>query len=94
MTLQLAENLMALRFKTQKATKEDKAHEKKLLSLRESIEDSKQKLLSAQDNFNNVTEPKLIDFYIYKIQSEQSRYEQLLLEYRHEERSYICSSAE
>ncbi|MBR5155122.1 MAG: DUF2508 family protein [Clostridia bacterium] len=94
MTLELAQNIMFFRFKTQKLTQEDKLHLEKLRLLREDIEDSKNKLKSAQDNFNNVTEPKLIDFYIYKIQAEQSRFSQLLAEYRNEEKILSCASSQ
>lgn len=93
MVMQLAERLPIFRSFLQKASLEDKLHEERLSALRESIENSKQKLNFAYDNFNNVIEPKLIDFYVYKIQSEQSRYEQLLSEYRTEELRYIHSSA-
>ncbi len=86
MTLDLAQNTIFSRFKIRKSTIEDKLHAEKLCQLRQDIEDSKTKLKSAQDNFNNVTEPKLIDFYIYKIQAEQSRFSQLLAEYRKEEK--------
>ncbi len=93
MTLQFIDALPFLGFKLQKDTLEDKLHAQKLHALRKSLDDCKKKLHYAQDNFNNVTEPRLIDFYIYKIQAEQSRYEQLLMEYRKEESSYIHASA-
>ncbi|MBR2453010.1 MAG: DUF2508 family protein [Clostridia bacterium] len=51
-------------------------------ALRSSIEHTKANLAYAIENFNNVTEPKLVDFYIYRIQSEQTRFEQLLAEYK------------
>ena len=94
MVLQLAESLPFLGMFSQKISPEERLHEKKLSALKEEIEDSKVKLRFAHENFNNVCEPKLIDFYIYKIQSEQSRYEQLLLEYREEEQRYIHSVSE
>ncbi len=62
--------------------KSDKIYEKRINELKSNIEDTKSELNLAMENFNNVTEPKLIDFYIYKIQSEQTRYEQLLSEYK------------
>lgn len=62
--------------------KPDKIYEKRINELKSNIEDTKSELNLAMENFNNVTEPKLIDFYIYKIQSEQTRYEQLLTEYK------------
>lgn len=57
-------------------------HIKKLAELKEHIEYAKSEMDYAVSNFNNVTEPKLIDYYIYKLQSEQNRYEQLLSEYK------------
>ncbi len=93
MTLELAQNIMFFRSKAQKLTKENKLQLEKLRLLKEDIEDSKAKLKSAQDNFNNVTEPKLIDFYIYKIQAEQSRFSQLLTEYRNQEKILVYSSS-
>jgi hypothetical protein len=93
MALQFAEKLPIIRITSHKTTESDRLHEQKLSILREGIEEAKQKLRSAQRNFDFVTEPKLIDFYIYKIQAEQSRYEQLLLEYRTEEQNYIHTSA-
>ncbi|MBQ9757807.1 MAG: DUF2508 family protein [Clostridia bacterium] len=59
-------------------TQKDKQRE----SLKASIEHTKANLAYAIENFNNVIEPKLIDFYIYRIQSEQTRFEQLLAEYK------------
>ena len=50
--------------------------------LKSNIEHTKTNLAYAIENFNNVTEPKLVDFYIYRIQSEQTRFEQLLAEYK------------
>lgn len=41
---------------------------------------SKLELEAAMDNFNNVTDPKLIDFYIYRIQSEEARFGKILSE--------------
>ena len=92
MTLQFIQALPFLQFTLGKNTIEERLHREKLADLKRNIDDSKEKLLYAQENFNNVTEPKLIDFYIYEIQAEQSRYEQLLIEYRNEELSYIHSS--
>ncbi len=62
--------------------KVDKTHELHLQELKQNIEHTKSELLCAMENFNNVTEPKLIDFYIYKIQSEQTKYDQLICEYK------------
>ncbi len=94
MTLDLAQSSVFSRFKTQKATLEDKLHVEKLRLLKSDIDDCKTKLKSAQENFNNVTEPKLIDFYIYKIQAEQSRFSQLLTEYRKEEQYFSIISSQ
>ncbi len=94
MTLDLAQNPIFSRFRVQKPTHTDKLHLEKLRLLKLDIEDSKIKLKSAQDNFNNVTEPKLIDFYIYKIQAEQSRFSQLLSEYRKEEQLSSVNSSQ
>jgi len=66
--------------------KTEKVHEKQIRELKSNIEHSRAELASAIENFNNVTEPKLIDFYIYRIQSEQTRFEQLLCEYKAIER--------
>ena len=60
----------------------DKAYDNHINQLKANINNAKQELHIAIENFNNVTEPRLIDFYIYKIQSEQTRYEQLLSEYK------------
>ena len=84
MTLDLVQNTIFSRLKIKNPTIADRLQEEKLHILKAEIEDSKTKLKSAQENFNNVTEPKLIDFYIYKIQAEQSRYSQLLSEYRNQ----------
>lgn len=63
-------------------SKPDPAHEKRINELKSNIEHTRAEMHFAMENFNNVTEPKLIDFYIYKIQSEQTRYEQLISEYK------------
>ncbi len=94
MTLDLAQNNVFSRLKLQKPTIEDKLRLEKLRLLKADIEDCKIKLKSAQENFNNVTEPKLIDFYIYKIQAEQSRFSQLLSEYRKEEQCLCLASSQ
>lgn len=92
MVLQFAESLPFFKIFSEKISEEERLHEEKLRSLKEGVESCRQKLRFAHENFNNVSDPKMIDFYIYKIQSEQSRYEQLLFEYRTEEQSYIHSS--
>ncbi len=62
--------------------KPDKTYEKRINELKSNIEQTRTEMNRAMENFNNVTEPKLIDFYIYRIQSEQTRYEQLISEYK------------
>ncbi len=62
--------------------KTDETYERHLNELISSIEYTKSELKCAMENFNNVTEPRLIDFYIYKIQSEQNHYDQLICEYK------------
>jgi len=62
--------------------REEEQKRKQLLKLKESIDYTKAEIDSAMQNFNNVKEERLVDFYIYKIQAEQSRYDQLILEYR------------
>lgn len=71
--------------------KVNKMREAQIRELLFNIEDSKSEIKLAMDNFNNVTEPKLIDYYIYKIQSEQTRFEQLVAEYK---TLYQCIIAE
>ena len=51
-----------------------------LKELKKQLRDAKLELEAAMDNFNNVTDPKLIDVFIYKIQSEEARYEKILSE--------------
>ena len=94
MVLELAQTLPFFRLFAQKISEEERLHEEKLRQLKNGLDLTKEKLRFAHENFNNVSEPKLIDFYIYKIQSEQSKYEQLLTEYRAEESRYIHSAVE
>ncbi len=94
MTLYLAQNPIFSRLRVQKDTATDRLRAEKLRLLKADIEDSKSKLKLAQENFNIVTEPKLIDFYIYKIQAEQSRFSQLLSEYRKEEQLFPLTSSQ
>lgn len=42
------------------------------------INEAKHELQNAENNFNLVDDPKLIDMYIYKIKSAQTHYEHLL----------------
>lgn len=94
MVTMAAQKLPFFRLFAQKISEEERLHEEKLQILKKSINETKEKLRFAHENFNNVSEPKLIDFYIYKIQSEQSKYEQLLFEYRTEESRFIHSAIE
>ncbi|MBE7031908.1 MAG: DUF2508 family protein [Ruminococcaceae bacterium] len=83
MTASLTANLTAVFNKAKAAEKRAEAlHLARLQTLKENIDSARDEIRSAIENFNNVTEPKLIDLYIYKIQSEQSRFEQLLSEYK------------
>jgi len=82
MTIQLAQNFSALMLRFQKQSQEEKLVAEKLEALKININDSREKILSAHENFNNVIDEKMIDFYIYKIQAEQCRYAQLLKEYK------------
>ena len=60
--------------------KEKTAENKHLNELKARLNQTKLELNAAIENFNNVTDPKLIDVYIYKIQSEEARYEHILNE--------------
>lgn len=62
------------------ARKVKKTESPHLKELKKQLYDSKLELEAAMDNFNNVTDPKLIDVYIYKIQSEEARFEKILSE--------------
>lgn len=62
--------------------KREEERQKRLGTLKDSIEYTKAEIDNAMRNFNNVTEQRLVDFYIYKIQAEQSRYDQLMVEYK------------
>lgn len=83
MTVQLTANLASVFNKAKIAEKKAETERaSRLEALKENIHITNSEIRAAMENFNNVTEPKLIDFYIYKIQSEQNRYEQLLIEYK------------
>lgn len=58
--------------------KEIQKEDTKLSELKKQLQDTKLELEAAEDLFNNVTDPKLIDTYIYKMQSEEARYEKIL----------------
>ncbi len=51
-----------------------------LEELKKRLKRSSLELNAAIDGFNSVTDPKLIDVYIYKIQSEQMNYDRILCE--------------
>lgn len=55
-------------------------NEVSLAELKMRLKKSALELNAAIDGFNNVTDPRLIDVYIYKIQSEQMNYDRLLSE--------------
>jgi len=48
--------------------------------IKQCIEQAKFELRNAEINLNQVTDPKLIDMYIYRIQYAQTHYEHLLKE--------------
>ena len=83
MFARISANITSIRDKVASLkTKPDPAYEKRIRELKSNIEHTRTEMKLAMENFNNVTEPKLVDFYIYKIQSEQTRYEQLISEYK------------
>lgn len=49
-------------------------------ALKKDLETAKSNLHTAMTNFDNVTDPKLVDMYIYQIQSAQTQYEHILNE--------------
>lgn len=55
-------------------------NEVSLAELKMRLKKSALELNAAIDGFNNVTDPRLIDVYIYKIQSEQMNYDRLISE--------------
>ncbi len=61
-----------------KPKKEKKSENLYLNQLKKQLKDSKENLECAIDNFNNVTDPKLVDIYIYKIRAEEARFEHIL----------------
>lgn len=67
-----------------KSKKEEKAELKsqslRYGELKKRLSEAKLELNAALDNFNYVTDPKLTDVYIYKMRSEQARYEYILNE--------------
>lgn len=62
------------------AKKVRETEDPRLKKLKEELYHSKLELEAAMDNFNNVTDPKLVDVYIYKMRSEETRYEKILSE--------------
>jgi len=62
-------------------SKKEKESEKSYLSeLKKQLYRTKLELNAAIDNFNNVTDPILTDVYIYRIKSEEARYDRILKE--------------
>lgn len=62
------------------AKKTRRIEDSRLKELKKELYRSKLELEAAMDNFNNVTDPKLIDVYIYRMRSEETRYEKILSE--------------
>ena len=63
--------------------RKEAAKRNKLLSqLKCEIECSESEMDNAIRNFNYVTEPEMVDFYIHRLRAEQSRYGKLICEYR------------
>lgn len=55
-------------------------HTQRFNDLKHDLEIAKSNLHTAMTNFDNVADPKLIDMYIYRIQSAQTQYEHILTE--------------
>lgn len=56
--------------------------EEQRLALRLEIEKTEEELAVAYSNFQNVTEPELIDFYIYQVNAIQMKHQFLLREWK------------
>lgn len=56
--------------------------EEHLIALRLEIEKTEKELAVAYSNFQNVTEPELIDFYIYQVNAIQMKHQFLLREWK------------
>ena len=63
-----------------KPKKEKNKENAYLNQLKKQLKDSKESFECAIDNFNNVTDPRLVDIYIYKIRAEETRFEHILSE--------------
>ena len=46
--------------------------------IKQYLDEAKYEMENAENNFNQVSDPKLIDMYIYRIQSARTHYEHLL----------------
>lgn len=46
--------------------------------IKQCLDDAKCELKNAENSFNHVSDPQLIDMFIYRIQSAQTHYEHLL----------------
>lgn len=65
---------------------------KELPLLLKEIEKSKIALDTALSNFDNMTEPDLIDCYIYELQAAQTRYKYLIRQAKNDELRFLGSS--
>ena len=63
---------------TKNSAKEEKQKQLRNEYLLKEIKMTKQAISCAYSNLDNVTDPDLIDCYIYKLNSEQQRYKYLL----------------
>lgn len=63
-----------MRFFKSRESEDDKPY----MLLKDDLEKTSQELRMAYTNMQNVTEPALIDYYIYQTQAAQSRYQFLL----------------
>lgn len=61
-------------------TPDELEREQKLRGLKHDLNVAKASLKIAMTNFDNVTDPKLVDMYIYRIQSAQTQYDHILQE--------------
>lgn len=64
-------------FNTSKKENNEKTY---LSELKNQLNRTKLELNAARDNFNNVTDPVLTDVFIYRIKSEEARYDRILRE--------------
>ncbi len=69
MTYAVYEGFLQKMFKVK--TKEEKASEAELRQLKDARRKVHEELEISMNNYNHVTEPGLMDFYIYKIRAQQ-----------------------